>query len=252
MIILIGNTAAKGRLVYNTWKWGERHSTNQPPAKFVFGSDSFDEMAEKSGAATRAALGWLESARGPDADLNVELRALQHQIQVVEDDSQVGGPDYQLESVLDADDQPSPTLCNSSRALLGGIGRKRFDDAELMEEWSEKTGAFIKREDCELQSVDSYGWCGLDAINLGLSALELSPITKPDALETLSREEDDIRRNGICVNELEYLLNTKGRSVAVVDCQSGERFRLTKAKYIHSVINVGIDLAPHFIAMSQD
>jgi hypothetical protein len=79
---------------------------------------------------------------------------MQHQIQVVEDDWQVGGSDHQLESVLDADDQLSPTLCNNSRTLLGGIGRKQFDDAELMKEWSEKNGALIKHEDCELQSYD--------------------------------------------------------------------------------------------------
>ena len=70
-------------------------------------------------------------------------------------------------------------------------------------------------------------------------------------VKTLSRMEDDIRREGICVNELECLLNTRERSLAVVDRQSGRRLRLAKAKYSHSIINVAVDFAPHFIAMSQ-
>jgi len=47
---------------------------------------SFDRMAESSGAATRALLGWLEGLRGSDADFCPEIEALKHQIQRVEED----------------------------------------------------------------------------------------------------------------------------------------------------------------------
>src|SRR5438046_1073448 len=102
---------------------------------------------------------------------------------------------------------PFSLLFNRPQAFLGEFGRKRFDDAESMEGWCMKDGAVIKREECKMESVDSYGWCGLDAINVGLSELQLPPIAKADALETLSRTEDDIRREGMCINELECLLN---------------------------------------------
>ena len=249
-VLLTGRAGAKCSLFYNEWNWGEG-VTELTAVTPVFVSYSIDEMAEKSGTATRAVLGWLESARGPDADLNVELQALQRQIQMVEDDSQVDGSGYLSDCISNTGDTLLPTIFRSPSAFLGVFGKRQFDDAELMESWNVKMPNILKCADCNTESADSYGWCGLDAINFGLTEVGLTSITKDEVLETLSRMEDDIRREGICVNELEYLLNTRERSVAVVDRQSGRRLRLAKAKYSHSIINVAVDFAPHFIAISQ-
>ena len=250
-VLLIGNTGATGRLVYNTWTWGHQPYTMHPPAKLVSGSDSFDEMAEKSGAATRAVLGWLETARGPDADLNVEFHALQRQIQAVEIDSQVGGSEQLSLSSSDIGNSPLPDIFEKPRAALGVFGSIHFDDAEAMVPWSTISVVPAKGTRWKMPPINSYGWCGLDAINAGLMELELSPIAQPEALEILSKTEDEVMREGMCVTELERLLNTRDRSVAIVDAQSGKRLRLMMARYKDSVINVGVDLPPHFIALSQ-
>ena len=50
------------------------------------------KMAEDSGCATRAIVGWLSDAHMPEADMNIELLAFRYQ-QLVEDDFQVGASD---------------------------------------------------------------------------------------------------------------------------------------------------------------
>jgi len=247
-VLLLGNSEATARLVYNTWVWGNQPSTKQPPAKFVFGPDSLDQMAEKSGAATRAVIGWLENERGPDADINVELHALRHQIRLVEDDSHIGGSDQLSHSFSDISSPIPPHIPQNTEASLGAFGGKRFYDAEVMDAWSTKP---IVTEIQMTAPVDSYGFCGLNAVNFGLSELDLSPIGVSEALKILSRTEDDIRRDGMTVIELERLVNTRDRSIAVVDGHSGERRRLITARYQDAVINIGVDLRPHFRAMSQ-
>jgi hypothetical protein len=76
MVISIGDMRASGRLIYDGWEWGERPATEHWQGKSGIDLGEMDEMAEKSGAVTRAALGWLGDIRGPEADDIVELRAL--------------------------------------------------------------------------------------------------------------------------------------------------------------------------------
>jgi hypothetical protein len=249
-VILVGNMGVSGRLIYNAWEWGEHSAAELPRGKPCADLSSMDEMAERSGTATRAVLGWLEDIRGPDADLNVELRALQLQIQVVEDDSHVGGSTRYSDSFSNVDRLILP---ENPQRLLGALGRKKFADADLIDPWSGTIGASaVGESESEMGSVGLYGWCGLEAINAGLAELELTPISNSDALHTLSRTESDVEYEGMSINELECLLNTRARSIALVDCHSGDRWILSQAKYRTSIVNVGMDSVTHFIAISQE
>jgi hypothetical protein len=249
-VVGMGSVDARARLIYNTWRWGERSVVHPHSAKFAVGTQSQERMVETSGTATRAVLGWLEDIRGSEADLNVELQALQHQIQMVEDDSQVGGSDHLSDSFLDAGDPQfldgrPLTLC-----ALGGLEFfDEFVDAELIEPWYLKDHevAVVTR----LKAADSRGWCGLDAINIGLEELSLSPIPKTEALKVLVRTEEEIVRDGMCVRELEVLLNTRGRTIAVVESRSGRRWKLLNSHRNFGIVNVEVDVGVHFRPISQ-
>jgi hypothetical protein len=248
-VILVGNMGVSCRLIYNAWEWGEHPAAELPRGKPCADLSSMDEMAERSGTATRAVLGWLEDIRGPDADLNVELRALQLQIQVVEDDSHVGGSTRYSDSFSNIDH----VLPENPQRLLGALGRRKFADADLIDPWSGTIGGnAVAESESEMGSVGSYGWCGLEAINAGLAELGLTPISNSDALHTLSRTENDVEYEEMSINELECLLNMRARSIALVDCHSGDRWILSQAKYRTSVVNIGMESVTHFIAISQE
>jgi hypothetical protein len=207
-------------------------------------------MAETSGTATRAVLGWLEDIRGSEADLNVEFQALQHQIQMVEDDSQVGGSDHLSDSFLDAGDSRFLDSIDGRPLTLRALGGleffDQFVDAELITPWYSKD-----HEVAGLKATNSRGWCGLDAINVGLEDLSLSPIPKTEALDVLLRTEEEIVRDGMCVRELEVLLNTRSRTIAVVESGSGRRWKLLNCHRNLGVVNVGVDVGVHFRPISQ-
>lgn len=78
-VIRAGHEGLKAQLVHLSWEWGAKleMSTISTPARQM-GSE-INMMAEDSGSATRAILGWLGNACGQDADMNIELLALQHQ-----------------------------------------------------------------------------------------------------------------------------------------------------------------------------
>ena len=241
-VIQYAQLGARIRLFYEGWCWGEGQKDTAAPISSISPSP-IDKMPDNSAAATRAALGWLDNPRGPEADCIIELEALRQQIQIVEEDQQVGGSDYFGDSGSNTSYSLNQTV---SLALLG---ENRFNDAEVLRPWDGDIGDAVKSMD--LVSTERFGWCGLDAINVGLSLLGLSEITREEACDILSTTEDEIRDGGMSVNQLELLLNTRERSVAVVDVRSHERFRLNAAKYKDSTIDVGIDFAPHFIALKK-
>ena len=134
---------------------------------------------------------------------------------------------------------------------LSILSRKQFTNAEPIDSWNERIDVVVLvKSKKELNEI--YGLCGLDAINAGLIVLELLAISKVEALGTLSRTEGDVAREGLCINELECLLNTRIRSIALVDCYSHERMILSQSKYRNSVVNIGMDSTTHFIALSQE
>jgi hypothetical protein len=181
----------------------------------------------------------------------VELQALQHQIQMVEDDSQVGGSDHLSDSFLDPGDPQFLDSINGRPLTLCALGGleffDEFVDAELIGSLKDHEVAGVTR----LKAAASRGWCGLDAINIGLEELSLSPIPKVEALKVLVRTEEEIVRDGMSVRELEVLLNTRGRTIAVVESRSGRRWKLLNSQRNFGIVNVGVDVGVHFRPISQ-
>jgi hypothetical protein len=181
---------------------------------------------------TRSLLGWLEDTRGSDADFNPEMEALREKIRVVDEDEECVGS-YILP------DEDSTPFHPASASFAG----REFADAELVDSWNGDLS--------EIGEGSSFRWCGLDAINAGLSQRGMSPISKDEAVRILAVTERDVEQHGISVNELEVLLNTREQSVAVIDLVSKKVFRLRGAVYKDLVIAVGFGSAPHFISLRQ-
>ena len=236
-VIEMAHINATIRLYYNDWRWdeGPRAVDVHSPA---FHSASFDQMVESSGAVTRALLGWLEDMRGSEADFNPELEGLKDQIRRVEEDEDVGGSN----NLSDDTSIVNPTSDHHLPSLRGNVGQE-FDDVELIDSWNGDINEFC--------GDGSFGWCGLDAINSGLSQLDLSPISKGEAVRILSVTERGVEQDGLSINQLEALLNTKGMSVAIIDISSKKLFRLRTAKHKNSLITIGFCSAPHFIGLEQ-
>jgi hypothetical protein len=213
------------RLYYTQWHWGDR-SRDQTSHSPGLNSASFDRMAETSEMVTRSLLGWLEDTRGSDADFNPEMEALREQIRAVDEDEECGGSD------ILPDEDSTPFQPSASASFAG----REFADAELVDSWNGDLS--------ETGGGGSFGWCGLDAINAGLS--QMSSISKDDAVRILTVTERDVEQHGISVNEFEVLLNIREQSVAVIDLESKNVFRLRAAVYKDSVIAVGFGSAPHF------
>jgi hypothetical protein len=168
----------------------------------------------------------------------------------VEDDTHVGGSYRHSDSFSNIDHPLVQDMFGDPQMSLGILGKKQFANAERIGPWNGRIGGNLLAES-KSEPNEIYGFCGLDAINAGLVELGLSPIPINEALATLSRTEGDVEREGMCINELECLLNTRRRTIALVDCYSGERLILSGAKYRNSLVNVGMDSATHFIAISQ-
>lgn len=77
-VIRAGHEGLKARLVHLSQEWGAKleMSTISTPAREMGSEIDMMPVAEDSGSATRAILGWLGDARGLDADMNIELLAL--------------------------------------------------------------------------------------------------------------------------------------------------------------------------------
>ena len=145
-------------------------------------------------------------------------------------------------------DQSIPTNQPSSKSPNNLFDE--FPDAEVLMTFN-LNHETLKSEDWidpQVEGSASYGWCGLDAINFGLSELQYVPIIKAEVLNTLSRTEDDICRDGMSVQDLETLLNMRSHSVMVMYGQG--IFKLKDAKYKHSTVLVG-HVGHHFIPTSQ-
>ena len=235
-VVELARSNATIRLDYNNWHWTDGSRDVIPHVSIPL-SASFDQMAECSGAVTRSLLGWLESMRGADADFNPELEALKDQIQQVEGDNEWRGSD-DLSDVTPISHPPSDHRVASSTRPVG----PQFDETEPVD-WN---------GDIEKSCADAFfGWCGLDAINSGLLQLRLPTISKEEAVRILSVTTSQVEEDGMSVSQLEVLLNTRARSVAIVDLQSKQAYRLCTAKHKNSIVVVGLDSIPHFIRLSQ-
>ena len=235
-VIEIAHINATIRLYYNNWQWGlESREVNLPSS--ISPSASFDQMAESSGSATRSLLGWLENMRGSDADFIPEFEALKDQIRRVEADDDFRGS----ANLSDVASIPLPASDCHPVSLHGNV-EWQLVEAEL--------GASCNGDIDESCVDGSFGWCGLEAVNSGLSQLNLPTISKDEAVRILSVTWSDVERNGMSVNQLEALLNTRDRSVAIVNVRSKQAHRLAMAKYKDSVV-VGLDSIPHFMGLSQ-
>jgi len=230
-VIEIARSNATIRLDYTGCHWGEG-SRDMISHASVLPTASFDRMAESSGAATRALLGWLESMRGPDADFNPELEAVKAQIRRVKED-ECGGSDYLSDRTPSSD---------RHTALFRGIVGLQYVDTEPVD-WN---------SDGEGSDVDGlFGWCGLDAVNSGLAELSMPTISQEEAVGILSTTSIEIARNGMSVNQLEALVNTRQRSIAIVDLRSKQAHRLRTAKYENSIIFIGLESITHFVSLRQ-
>jgi hypothetical protein len=238
-VIEMAQCKATIRLYYSDWHWAEG-SKDQTSHSSVFHSASFDQMAETSGAVTRSLLGWLGNTRGSDADFNAELEALKDQIRVVEEDEEIGGSD----NLSDDGSTSHPASYLQTASSLGASAGREFDNAELVDEWNGDIN--------EIGGRSPFGWCGLDAINSGLSQRGLAPISKDEAIRILSVTETDITQHGLSVNELEVLLNTRKKSVAIVDLLAKKVYRLRTSQHKSSMIAVGFRPATHFISLKQE
>ena len=59
----------------------------------------------------------------------------------------------------------------------------------------------LRNGDIDENRVDgSFGWCGLDAINSGLSQMNLPIISKDEAVRILSVTGSDVERDEMSVN----------------------------------------------------
>ena len=240
-VIRAGDVGLKAQLVYLSWEWRpklELSETSGP--QWETGTD-INRMAEDSGCATRAILGWLGNARGPEADINVELLALRQQQQLVEDDSQVGGSgslsgsDSGLLAPSQDRTTPSPTV------PIHGVD---FADADLVDQLEVEKNYVV-----ENFGVRNPGWCGLDAINHGLTAAGLTPIGREEALCILARTEMEIERLGMSVRDLENLLNARNRSVGIIDVGSGMNWKLKTAR--EEVVLIAADFRHHFMGITK-
>jgi hypothetical protein len=240
-VIRAGDEGLKARLVYLSWEWGAEVEQGQISSPTLQVGSDIDRMAEDSGCATRAILGWLADLHGAEADMNIELLALWRQQQLVEEDSQVGGSDRfsESESVLG-----TPNLDRVTPSRIIPIHGAGFADADLLERLDVKNYVVEKFE-----GSDS-GWCGLDAVNHGLIVAGLTAIGKDEARSILIRTEADIEASGMSVRDLENLLNARNRSVGIVDVGSGEtwKFRTASAK---EVILLAGDFRHHFMGITK-
>ena len=240
-IIRAGNEGLKAQLVYLSWEWGATVESNAISSSTTQAGPDIDRMAEDSGCATRAILGWLADSRGPEADMNVELLALRHQQQLVEDDSQVGGSDHlsESQSILDT---PTPNIITPSRTMP--IHLTNYTDADLMDQLDVENDYVVEK----FEGIDS-GWCGLIAVNHGLIEAGLAAIGKDEALSILARTEVEIEQSGMSVRDLENLLNTRHRSAGIVDVGSGKNWKLRGAR--QEVILLAADFRTHFMGISK-
>ena len=99
--------------------------------------------------------------------------------------------------------------------------------------------------------IGLFGWCGLDAINSGLTELHMPTISKEEAVRILSTTTAEIIRNGMSVNQLEAFVNTRQQSIAIVDLRSKKAHRLRTAKHEKSIIFIGLESIPHFVSLRQ-
>ena len=204
------------------------------------GSD-IDTIADDSGCATRAILGWLGDARGPDADMNIELLTLRHQQQLVEDDSHVGGSDYLSESASIVN-VAKLEVTTSNRTIQ--IHSPGFVDADLVDRLDVEKDYLI-----ENYGGHNSGWCGLDAVNHGLFRAGLMAVGKEEALTILARTEAEIEESGMSVRDLENLLNARNRSVGIVDMVSGMSWKFKVGR--QDVILIAADFRHHFMGITK-
>jgi hypothetical protein len=172
--------------------------------------------------------------------MNIELLALRHQQQLVEDDSQICGSDQisGSESVFGSSSQkasaPNPTI---------PIHTGEFVDADVVYQLDVEDYIIEKDGD------HNRGWCGLDAVNHGLAAAGLVAVGKEEALTILARTEAEIVESGMSVRDLENLLNARNRSVGIVDVGSGVSWKFKVGRY--EVILVAADFRHHFMGISK-
>lgn len=159
----------------------------------------------------------------------------------MEDDSQVCGSgclsksDLVVETLIQEATTSNPTL---------PIHEAAFVDADLVDRFDVEKDYVI-----ENYGEGNPGWCGLDAVNCGLTAVGLRAMGKEEALTILARIEANIVQLGMNVRDLENLLNARDRSVGIVDVGTGMNWKFKIGR--KDFILVAADFGHHFVGITK-